>query len=482
MESTQGIATSERPGATPVHHSLEQLRRLVVGGKCKVPVLSGKSRRYVFLDNAASTPTLKPVLDSVNQCMEWYASVHRGAGFKSLVATHVFEETRAILLEFLGGDPSRDTVIYGINTTDAINKLARRYPFQPGDVVITTEMEHHSNVLPWRRAALVVAVEVDAHGALDMDDYARKVRQHAGRLKLVAVTGAANVTGYLNPVHDMARLAHEAGAEILVDAAQLVAHRKLDMLPHEDPGHLDYVAISAHKIYAPFGTGALVGRASIFDQGEPSVVGGGTVSFVTDHTVQWAAPPDKEEPGTPNVVGAVALAAACRLLQRAGMDTVARHEADLTAYTLEKLHRIRNVEIYGDSDPSRAGERLGVIAFNVRKVHHALVAAVLSTEHAVGVRNGCFCAHPYVKRILRCSDENALIYGAQISQGFRAELPGAVRVSFGIYNNLEDVNRFLSGLRRIARGKWDGEYEMVPEKGEFRCKGFDPELGGHITL
>src|SRR5262249_52362211 len=157
----------------------------------------------------------------------------------------------------------------------------------------------------------------------------------------------ANVTGYLNPVHEIARLAHEAGAEILVDAAQLVAHRSLDMRPHGDPGHLDYVALSAHKIYAPFGTGVLVGRADIFEQGEPDKVGGGAVSFVTDHSVQWSAPPEKEEAGTPNVVGSVALAAAIRLLQGVGMDAVARHEAELTRYTLERMLKIRNVEIYG---------------------------------------------------------------------------------------------------------------------------------------
>ena len=459
-------------GGPPIR--LEDLRREVVGLRCKVPVLGGSRRRYVFLDNAASTPTLRPVLKQVDQFMEWYASVHRGAGYKSLLATRIFDRTREVVLRFLGGDPTRDTVIYGLNTTDVINNLAKRYPVQPGDVVVTSEMEHHSNVLPWRRASVVIPASVDGHGELVLSDLQEKLRRHAGKVRLVAITGAANVTGYLNPVHDIARMAHEVGAEILVDAAQLVAHRRLDMRPHGHPEHLDYVALSAHKIYAPFGTGVLVGPSRFFEQGEPVSVGGGTVSFVTDHTVQWAAPPDKEEPGTPNVVGAVALAAAIRLLERAGMEEVARHEAELTRYTLERMLKIPAVEIYGETDPERSEERLGVIAFNVRGMHHALVAAVLSVEAGVGVRNGCFCAHPYIKRILRCNDESALRYGAQIAEGYRAELPGAVRVSFGIYNNLEDVNRFLAALRKIVRKKWSGEYVMDDHTGEYHCRGFEP--------
>ena len=473
----------EMPAGSPGERiRIEDLRKEVVGIRCKVPVLSGARRRYVFLDNAASTPTLRPILKQVNQFMEWYASVHRGAGFKSLLATHVFDQTREILLRFIGGDPEKDTVIYGLNTTEAINKLAHRYPLKPGDVVIATEMEHHSNVLPWRMVAHVIPAPVDERGALDLARMGRLIREHRGRLRLVAVAGAANVTGYLNPIHRIARLAHEAGAEILVDAAQMAPHRALDMKPHGDPEHLDYVALSAHKMYAPFGTGVLVGHSKLFEQGEPQSVGGGTVSFVTDHTIQWAAPPDKEEAGTPNVVGAVAMASAIRILERVGMDEVARHEADLTRYALERMKKMPEVEIYGDLDLETVGDRVGVIPFNVRGMHHALVAAILSVEAAVGVRNGCFCAHPYIKRILRCNDESAERYGRQISEGYRAELPGAVRLSFGIYSNEEDVDRFLTALRMIVRRKWKGEYVMDDSTGEYRCKGFQPSFDEHFTL
>ncbi len=461
---------------------IADIRRQVVGLRCRVPVLSGALRRYVFLDNAASTPTLKPVLEQVDRFMDWYASVHRGAGFKSLLATRVFDETREILLRFLGGDPSLDTVIYCLNTTEAINKLAYRYPMKPGDVVITTQMEHHSNVLPWRAVAHVVPAPVDDRGALQLTEMGRLINHYRGRLRLVAVTGAANVTGYLNPIHHIARLAHEADAEILVDAAQMAPHRSLDMKPHGDPEHLDYVAVSAHKMYAPFGTGALVGHAKLFDQGIPLSVGGGTVSFVTDHSVQWAAPPDKEEAGTPNVVGAVAMAAAIRVLESVGMDEVARHEAHLTRYALERLKKIKEVELYGDIDLETVEQRVGVIAFNVRGMHHALVAAILSVEGGVGVRNGCFCAHPYIKRILRCNDESAARYGRQIADGYRAELPGAVRLSFGIYSNEEDVNRFLTALRMIVRKRWKGEYTIDEGTGEFRCKGFEPSPGEFFSF
>jgi cysteine desulfurase / selenocysteine lyase len=462
--------------------SFEDLRREVTGLRCKVPVLGGAHVRYVFLDNAASTPTLKPILSQVNDFLQWYSSVHRGTGFKSLLATRVFDRTREVVLEFLGGDPAHDTVIFGRNTTDAINKLARRFPFQPGDMVLTTEMEHHSNDLPWRKAAHVIYAHVDQRGALVVDDIAARLREHAGRIKLVAITGAANVTGYLNPIHRIARMAHEAGAEILVDVAQMAPHRTVDMRPHGDPEHLDYVALSAHKMYAPLGTGALVGRAELFRHGDPDVVGGGVVDLVTETEVQWTRVPEREEAGSPNVVGAVALAAAIRMLQRVGMDRVAAHEAELTRYTLQQLLRIRGIEIYGDPDPGSAERRLGVISFNVKGMSHALVAAILGVEGGVGVRHGCFCAHPYLKRILHLPEEEARRFERQVVEGDRSQLPGAVRLSFGIYNNLEDVNRFLRVLRTIARRKWKGRYSMDPVHGEFTCEGYEPEFDTYFRV
>jgi len=289
---------------------------LFVGLDVQTPSLNGSKIRYINLDNAASTPPLRSVLKAINDFSMYYSSVHRGTGFKSQLSTYVYEQARHATLRFVGADPRTHTCIFGKNTTEAINKLARRFPFTPArDILLTTAMEHHSNDLPWRANpnAKVIHVTTTPDGRLDLDDYQSKLDEYAQRIALVAVSGASNVTGYINPIHTMAEQAHAVGAQCAVDAAQLAPHREIDMLPLSDPRHLDYVAISAHKMYAPFGTGALIGRRDTFSQGTPDLVGGGTVSIVT-------------------------LA-------------VAAHEAELTTYALERLSRVDGLEIYGDADP-----------------------------------------------------------------------------------------------------------------------------------
>jgi selenocysteine lyase/cysteine desulfurase len=180
---------------------------------------------------------------------------------------------------------------------------------------------------------------------------------YAGRVALVAITGGSNVSGFINPVYRLAEKAHKAGAQILVDCAQLAPHRKVDVLPHADPRHLDYVTLSAHKLYAPFGSGALVGRRVTFENGDPEYRGGGQVDIVTLDSVVWSAPPERDESGSPNTVGAVALAAAVQQLQAVGMEQVAAHEADLTAYTLPRLQKVPGLRIFGDADPACATSR-----------------------------------------------------------------------------------------------------------------------------
>jgi cysteine desulfurase/selenocysteine lyase len=376
--------------------TIHNVREQIVGVDAQVPLLDGSHRQYVFFDNAASTPALRPVYDKINEFMIWYSSIHRGSGFKSQVATQAYELARDLVGCFVGVNLETNTVIFGKNTTEALNKLARRFPLEPDDVVLCSLMEHHSNDLPWRQQAKVYHVAVNRDGSLDEDDFDRLLRQHAGRVKLVAISGAQNVTGYLNPIHRLAEKAHAVGAKIVVDAAQLAPHRAIHVRPDDDPGHLDFVAIAAHKMYAPYGTGALIGPTSVFGRGMPDLVGGGTVDIVTVDEVRWTSPPGRDEAGSPNVVGGVALAQAILSLQEIGMEAVARHEAELTAYALRRLREIDGVELYGLTDFDRADERLGTIPFNVQGMDHYKVAAVLSFEGGIGVRNGYFCAHPYI--------------------------------------------------------------------------------------
>ena len=258
-------------------------------------------------------------------------------------------------------------------------------------MVLSTEMEHHSNDLPWRRATLVRA-RVTPDGRLDEDDVDRLLAEHGERIALVTVSGASNVTGFVQPIHRLACKAHSVGAKILVDAAQLAPHRRIDVKSDDDPEHIDFVALSAHKMYAPFGTGALVGCRDIFLDGAPEYQGGGTVEIVTPSDVHWAGLPDREEAGSPNVVGAVAMAVAARTLVEIGMERLERHEALLTQYALERLQSVPGLVLYGERDFAQGGDRIGVIPFNLRATHHALVAAILGSEAGIGVRNGCFCA------------------------------------------------------------------------------------------
>src|SRR3990172_8931094 len=318
-----------------------------VGTQVEVPVLDGTTRRYINFDNAASTPSLKVVRDGVVAFLENYASVHRGTGFKSQLSTWAYDQARLEVLRFLDADPGEQVCLFGKNTTDALNKLARRLPLRPGEVVLTTEMEHHSDDLPFRGVATVLHAAVLPDGRLDEADFDRLLDAHRGRVRLVG--GRA------------------AGAWIVVDAAQLAPHRAIHMRPLADPEHFDFVALSGHKLYAPFGTGALVGRRDLFEHGDPEERGGGTVEIVTLDEVIWAEPPEREEAGSPNVVGAVALGLALSRLADIGMETIAAHEAKLTAHALRRLAEIPGVRIYGDPRPATAPHRLRAVPLAVSR-------------------------------------------------------------------------------------------------------------------
>lgn len=259
----------------------------------------------------------------MNEFLNWYSSVHRGSGFKSIVSTEAYERAREIVARFVGADPQVHAVIFGKNATEAINKLANRVGLQPNDIVVTSVLEHHSNDLPWRAKARVEHVGMKEDGSLDVDSLLEKLERFGKRVKLVAITGASNVSGFVLPIYDIAEMAHHHGARIMVDCAQLAPHRAVDMGPIGSPRHLDFVTLSAHKLYAPFGTGVLIGPAALFRQGPPDYRGGGTVDSVTLDKVYWTEPPERDEAGSPNVVGAVALATSIRILSQVGAVTIA---------------------------------------------------------------------------------------------------------------------------------------------------------------
>jgi cysteine desulfurase / selenocysteine lyase len=452
-------------------------RSLFVGVDTPAPVLDGTLRNYINLDNAASTPALKAVQDAVNNLLPYYSSVHRGTGFKSQLSTHAYEQARQAVMHFLGANTQEHTCLFGKNTTEAINKLARRFPFtQERNIVLTSGMEHHSNDLPWRGVAKTIHIALTPDGRLDEADYDAQLKRYAGHVALAAISGASNVTGYLNPIHRLAEKAHSYGAQFLADCAQLAPHRKINMLSRDDPAHLDYVAISAHKMYAPFGTGALVGLRETFEQGDPDMRGGGTVEIVTLDEVVWSAPPEREEAGSPNIIGAVALAAAIVQLEAIGMENVAAHEADLTAHTLPRLAKIPGIRIFGDRDPSNAASRLGVIPILVDSISHFKVSAILGYEYGIGVRSGCFCAHPYILHLLGLNQAEAQAVRNSMLAGDRSKMPGMIRASFGLYNTIDEVDFFLEALRQIISGAYKGQYIQNIATGEYTPIGWQPEF------
>jgi selenocysteine lyase/cysteine desulfurase len=427
----------------------------LVGDDEQVPCVDGSERRYVALDSAASTGALPGVLARVEEFMPWYSSVHRGAGWKSQLATAAYEEARDAMVRFAGRAGRDDIAIICRNTTEAINHLAYRLRLAPTDVVVTTVVEHHANLLPWTRLATTRFVDCDRDGTFTAADVAA-VLDDGPTPRLLAVTGASNVTGWVPPIDDIIAVAHDRGVPVSVDAAQLAPHRPL-------PASADFIAWSGHKMYAPFGAGVLIGPRSAFADGDPFLAGGGAVDLVMLDEVVWADPPDREEAGSPNVVGAVALHAAIDEFERIGWAAMRAHDDALAARLRAGLQSIDGVRVLGVG-----ASELPVATFVVEGVPHALVAARLSAEHAIGVRHGCFCAHPYLLRLLDLPDDEVAAYREAVRRGDRHRMPGAVRASAGVSTTTDDIDQFLEALRDIAGGgRSPVEYDQDVHTGDY---------------
>jgi selenocysteine lyase/cysteine desulfurase len=429
----------------------------LVGDERVVRCVGGEERRYVGLDSAASTPALPAVAQRVTDFLPWYSSVHRGAGYKSQMATAAYEEARQAMLRFAhrGED---DIAIICRNTTEAINHLAYRLRLVPDDVVVSTVVEHHANLLPWSRLDVTRRyVECGSAGTFSTSDVVAQL--DAGPTpRLLAITGASNVTGWLPPLDSIIAEAHARGVSVLVDAAQLAPHRPI-------PAEADFVAFSGHKLYAPFGAGCLIGPRRAFEDGDPFLAGGGAVDLVDLDEVLWTDPPEREEAGSPNVVGAVALHAAIDEVEDLGWASIERHERDLAHRLRAGLAAIGGVRVLG---PPLDVDTLAIATFVVEGVPHPLVAARLSAEHGIGVRHGCFCAHPYLLRLLDIQAEEVARHRADVLAGDRSSLPGAVRASGGLSTSEDDVDALITAVAEIAGGSpAPVEYRRDPTTGDY---------------
>ena len=411
---------------------LDELRQLLIGRNVLVPTLEGV-RPYTNLDNGASTPTFMPIWQAA--CRTWRQPRQ--------IQQQIVEDVKTICARFLGAPRADYDVIFTSNTTEAINlvaeSLGKQVTLDIDPVVLNTLLEHNSNELPWRMlpGAALVRMPVDAQGFLDMNEleallcaYNQTGRHGKKRIQLVAVSGASNVLGVFNDLAEISRIAHQYGARLLVDAAQLVAHRKIEM----DQCGIDYLAFSAHKAYAPFGCGVLVARKGLlnFDTGELALI---------------------QSSGEENAGGIAALGKALALLQRIGMDLIQQEEQALTAQALRGLAQITDVEVYGIKDPgsARFACKGGVIVFGLKGLMPNQVAKALAEQGGIGVRYGCHCAHMLVKHLLGVSPQLEQFQRLMLLVFPQLSLPGVTRVSLGIENSAEDVDTLLNVLGKITR-------------------------------
>ena len=376
----------------------------------------------VYLDNAATTQKPKQVLDAIE---EYYlrdnANVHRGVHTLAERATAAYEAARERVCSFINAASSRE-VLFTRGTTTSLNWVAQfaAERLQPGDEVMISIMEHHSNVIPWQEAcrktgAKLVYVYLK-DGALDMEDFCAKLNE---RTKFVSLAHASNVLGVINPIKEIAQLVHQQGALLVVDGAQSIPHMKIDVQDLD----VDFFAFSGHKMAGPTGIGVLYGKEELLEQMSPVEFGGEMIDFVYEQEATWKELPWKFEAGTPNMAGAIGLAAAIDYLEDLGMDAIAQHEQDLIAYVFPKLQAVEGLAIYGSQD---LAQRSGVIAFNLDGLHPHDVATALDYE-GVAVRAGHHCAQPLLTYL---------------------QVPATVRASFYIYNTYADCDKLVDALEK----------------------------------
>ncbi|MGJ0155541.1 aminotransferase class V-fold PLP-dependent enzyme [Streptomyces sp. CH8.1] len=437
----------------------------VLGRDVTVPLVTGGEVTYAALDYAASAPALQRVWDDVAAYAPYYGSVHRGAGYLSQLSTDLFEQSRVTVAEFLDCRPA-DQVVFTRSTTDSLNLLAAVLP--AGCQVFVFETEHHASLLPWTNAQVTYLdaprTPGEAVAILEraLADRTASIEEGYGPA-LVCVTGASNVTGELWPVKELAAAAHAHGARIVLDAAQLAPHHPVSVRDLD----VDWVAFSGHKLYAPFGSGVLAGRADWLQEADPYLAGGGASRKVSRREdggvdVEWHTTAARHEAGSPNVIGVYSIASACRALTEAGFENLVAREQRLVARVrdgLAEIPAVRVLSLFGDDAP-----RVGVISFVVDGWNSSHFAAALSAEYGIGVRDGLFCAHPLVRTLLGSEPQ------AQGECGAPEAAPGerslnAIRVSFGAGTPDEHVDRFLDAVRELVAdgAKWQYRTE------EGRC-------------
>ena len=430
----------------------------IMGDNIMVPVYDGTMIPYLNLDNSATTPPFEQVFKKVEEILPLYGSVHRGNGYKSLFSTALYEEALETILNFTDSDKSNDILLFGVNATDCINHLARRIDFKEDEFVILSESEHTSNVLPWKKMAKVLSCKYDDNDIFDLNHLEELLKTY--NIRIVAVTGASNVSGKITKLDPIAILAHKYGAEICVDGSQLAGHRKIERGLRNSDKHIDYFVLSAHKMYAPFGVGALVGNRDIFEKGWPDMVGGGTVKWLDKNEIIWSDFSKRENGGTPNYVGIVALAESCKVIESFGYDNILQNERSLINQAFNLFNDIPNLRLVDDLKINQ-DYQVPIFSFHIENYSHSIVGAFLGYEKAIGVRTGILCQFHYLQKFFSKSDifyekmKNNLKNGINESNDF-----GLTRVSCGLGNTSNDLTRLADSLKELILDGSKAKYKI----------------------
>ncbi len=441
---------------------LEEIQNSFIGRDTRYPLVDGTSGPRRYLDSAASTLMMRPAFEVAKSFLTHYASTHSELHYAAKGASKAYEWAHQRVLAFVGADPDEYCAYFtGSGATAGFNRIAVELSAKrpEREVVLISEMEHHSNDLPHRKhngktVHLPLMGEGPSYGGLDLEVVTDIVRKYGDRINYLAITGASNVTGSITPVHELARLAHSVGAYLVIDASQMIAHAPVAMQDKTmDDADIDILVFSGHKIYAPGSPGAVIARSSLLASMPPAEVGGGMVDDVyLEKYIPSSVLPDREEAGTPNIVGAITLGAVLDILLRIGMDKIREKEIPLINLAWEKLSAIGVVNLYGPAPDVLP--RTGTITFNIQGFDHGLTAAALNDYHNIQVRNGCFCAHPYVREMLKPElwaldiDPDAPNSEADVERK-----RGMARASLGIYTTEADILALIEAVKDLVARK-----------------------------
>lgn len=421
------------------------------------------NNKTVLLNNAATTPPLESTIAAVTDFMSTYSAFHRGSGPRA-AATYAKTQAAVQTIKQFIGVPDTHELLFTTNTSGAINLFIRLLSLKSSDVILTSEIEHTSNNLPWQfnTQAQVVYVRAFDDGSLDYEDLELQTKIYQGRLKLIAITGAASLSGYIPDLSRVSLLAQAAGAMLFVDAAQLAPHRPINMQAQG----IDALAFSAHKVYAPFGIGVLALPKTLLNHC-PVDPGGGSIDMISKSGVIWSSPASRHQTGTWNVVGIVALAASCKAIMNSGWEAVVKHEREFVSYMASRLGEVSGLELYFDLKKYTQEDRIGTFVFNLPGVHYALLSAVLEHEYGIESRAGTICNHKLVRRWLKVSDIEQARIERDIRQGNRLASYGIVRVSLSMANTLTDIDALIIALKRILTTGPTRIYAPAPEEGIY---------------